>query len=169
MRIVLLLVVILCLSGCGYYFPGQGGTVPGQVNSIYIPLFVNRTAEPQLENRLTNKVSEVFSRRKSLSQVERPDLAEAILKGKIESYRSRPLAYDSQDNISEYRATMQVSAELLGGSEQQTVLWQAAETWSVDYLAADDKTRQEDLEDLAIEELSLRLAENLFYKFLDDF
>jgi outer membrane lipopolysaccharide assembly protein LptE/RlpB len=169
MRCLFCFVLTFSLLGCGYHFPGQAGNVPGQVNSVYISLFTNQTSEPQLENRMTNQVSQVFSRRKSLVQVERIDLAEAILQGTIQSYRSRPLAYDAQDNISEYRASMKVRAELLGGVEQQNVLWQATETWAVDYLADDDKTKQEDLEDQAIDELSLRLAEALFYKLLDDF
>lgn len=169
MRFLLWLALASSLFSCGYYVPGQRGNVPGEVNSVYIALFSNKTSEPQLENRMTNQVSQVFSRRKNLVQVEGVDLAEAVLRGTVLSYSSRPLAYDAQDDISEYRASMRVTAELLGGPEHQDVLWQATESWTVNYLADDDKTKQEDLEDQAIGELSLRLAEALFYKLLDDF
>jgi len=168
MKPLALLCLLLSLCACGYHFPGKSGSLPGDVKTLYIPLFVNRTAEPQLENRLTSVVSEVFARNEHISQVESPKLAEAVLEGEISAYRSQPLSYDKNDNISKYRSTMEVTAKLRQVSDGR-LLWQGNLNWEGDYVAADDKAVQEDLEQAAIEEITRRLAEELFYRMLDNF
>jgi outer membrane lipopolysaccharide assembly protein LptE/RlpB len=160
--------LIFLLIGCGYHFPGQGNILPGGGRTIYIPLFVNRTAEPQLENRLSSDVSEVFARNGRISQVESQQLADTVLEGIITSYESRALSYDRNDDISEYRATMTVEVKLRQVSDGR-LLWQGTVSWNEDYIAANDKALQQDLEQEAIEEITRRLAEELFYRVLDDF
>ena len=168
MRLLSFLVLLFCLSGCGYHFPGQAGALPGGVEQLYIPLFVNKTAEPQLEYKMTSRVSEVFSRNSKVSQVEKREQAEAILVGTIRSYQTRALSYDRNDAIGEYRSTMIVDAVLQQvGSEE--LLWEGTVTWSSEYNASKDKSAQEDLEQQAIEEITLRLAEEILYQLLDDF
>ena len=168
MRYLLTLVILLVLPACGYHFPGQGGALPGGVEKLYIPLFINKTSEVQLDNKLTSRVTEVFARNHKLSQVESPEQADALLEGRIDKYQSRALSYDKNDDISEYRATMIVSAQLRSARSKE-VLWQKSVTWSVDYTAANNKALQADLEKQAIDEISLRIAEELFYQLLDDF
>jgi len=168
MRCLAALCLLLGLTACGYHFYGQTGALPGGVRSIYIPLFINKTAEPQLENRLSSVVSEVFARNEKLSQVESADRAKAVLEGVISSYHSTPLSYDKHDNISEYRSTMVVDAKLRQVSDGR-LLWQGSVTWHADYIAAADKALQEDLEQVAINEINRRLAEELFYRLLENF
>lgn len=168
MRHIITLFFLLLLTACGYQFPGQGGALPGGVEKLYIPLFVNKTSEAQLDNKLSSRVTEVFARNSKISQVENPDQANAILVGSIDKYQSRALSYDKNDDISEYRSTMVVSAQLQSAHNKE-VLWQKTVPWSVAYKAANDKSLQADLEQQAIDEICLRLAEELFYQLLDDF
>lgn len=168
MRYLAVVVLLVGLVGCGYNFPGKGGALPGDVHKVYIPLFTNRTAEPQLENLLSSNVSEVFARNANIFQVEKQQQAEAILEGTIVSYGNRALSYDSNDDISEYRATMIVEVKLRQVTDGR-LLWQGKVSWDDEYVAADDKTVQEDLERDAIEEISLRLAEELLSRLLSDF
>jgi outer membrane lipopolysaccharide assembly protein LptE/RlpB len=167
MRLLVLLSLLLCLVGCGYNFPGKG-QLPAGVSRVYVPLFTNRTAEPLLENRLSTAVSEVFARNNRLTLVESRDEAEAILDGVIRSYSTRAISYDSNDDISEYRAQMQVEARLLQVTDGR-LLWQGNAVWDDEYAAADDKAVQEDLEREAIDEISLRIAEELLSRLIDDF
>ena len=168
MRSLLALLMLLTLVGCGYHFPGKSGSLPGGVQSLYIPLFVNRTAKPQLENKLSSRVSEVFARNGNISLVEQRSQAEAVLEGVISSYNSRAISYDQNDDISEYRATVTVEAKLRQ-VEDGHLLWSGIVTWDENYIAADDKGTQSDLEDEAIDEIGLRLSEELLYRLLDDF
>ena len=168
MRLLSFLVLLFCLPGCGYHFPGQAGALPGGVEQLYIPLFVNQTAEPQLEYKMTSRVSEVFSRNSKISQVEKVEQAEAILVGAIRSYQTRALSYDRNDTIGEYRSTMIIDA-VLQQVENEELLWKGTVSWSSEYSAATDKSVQEGLEQQAIDEISLRLAEEILYQLLDDF
>lgn len=168
MKSVLFLVLLFCLLGCGYHFPGQSGTLPGNVEKIYISLFENKTSEPSLENTLTNRISEVFSRNNYISQVEKRDEAEALLQGTIRSYTSRALSYDSDDDIGKYRATIVVDVVLKKILDEET-LWTGTVNWSEDYSSSSDKNNQQDLEQSAIDEMTLRLAEEILYELLDDF
>lgn len=164
---LLLLFILVCLSGCGYNFPGQG-PLPGGVKKVYTPLFSNRTAEPLLENELSTAVSEVFARNRQVVLIEDRQQADAVLEGVISSYGTRAISYDKNDDISEYRATMQVDAKLLQVTDGR-LLWQGVISWDDEYAADDDKAVQEDLEQNAIDEIVLRLAEEMFYNLVDNF
>jgi outer membrane lipopolysaccharide assembly protein LptE/RlpB len=168
MKQLAILALLLILSACGYHFSGPNASLPGGGRALYIPLFVNQTAEPQLENRLSSIVSEVFARAGEISLVEAQERADAVLEGVISSYQSRALSYDKNDNISEYRATMVVAAKLRQVGDGR-LLWQGTISWDGEYVAAADKALQEDLEQITIEEISRRLAEELYYRLLEDF
>lgn len=168
MKYLMIIALVFGLAGCGYHFPGKGGALPGNVKKIYLPLFVNRTAEPRLESLLSNDVSEVFARNANIQQVEDQQQADAILQGVISHYTSSALSYDKNDNISEYRATMVVEVELRRVVDGR-LLWKGTISWDDEYRAAADKAVQEDLEQAAIKEISLRIAEELLSRLLDDF
>ena len=160
--------LLFVLAGCGYNFPGQGGALPGDVQKVYLPLFANRTSEPYLETLLSNDLSEVLARNANISQVESPQQAEALLEGMIISYTSTALSYDKNDDVGEYRATIGVEVTLRQVADNK-LLWQGTVVMDDEYLAADDKNVQEDLERDAVEEISLRIAEEVLSRLLDDF
>lgn len=168
MRVLSFFILFFCLSGCGYHFPGQAGVLPGGVEKLYIPLFINKTAEPQLENKITSRVSEVFTRNSKIFQVENQNDAEAVLLGTIRNYQTRALSYDRNDDIGEYRSTMIIDA-VLRQIETEQLLWEGTVNWSAEYRADKDRSVQEDLEQQVIDEITLRLAEELLYLLLDDF
>ena len=168
MKLLTGICLLLLLSGCGYHFPGQAQTFPGEVRTVYLSLLVNRTAEPQLENQLGNMVSEVLARNGKISLVEDQKGAEAILEGVISGYETRALSYDRNDNISEYRSTMVFVAKLRRVKDGR-VLWQGRISQDGEYSGVLDKALQEDLEQQAIEKISRRMADELSYRLLEDF
>ena len=164
---VLFLVLMLFVAGCGYHFPGQGGSLPGDVERIYVHLFDNLTREPLLENSVTTAVSEQFSRRGNVRLVSMED-AEAEMFGRIRSYDTRAIAYSDDDLIRKYRASMVVEVRLVQKQTQQ-LLWDGTVRWQTEYDAAADKMMQGDEERRAQEELARRLAEEIYFRLLDDF
>jgi outer membrane lipopolysaccharide assembly protein LptE/RlpB len=163
----LTVLLLLTLLGCGYHFPDQR-TLPGGVRTLHIPLYQNRTAEPQIESLLTNDASLVLARNPQIIQLEDPTQAEAILQGVISSYKTAVVSYDSQDDISEYRVSLTLDVSLRAVTDGR-LLWQGQMAWHEEYAADDDKNRQEDLERAAVEEISLRLAEELSSRLQADF
>jgi len=162
------LILLVCLAGCGYHFPGQSGTLPGNVEKLYVQKFVNKTTEPSLENKLSSRIREVFARSSKISQVGSEEKAEAILHGTIQKYESRALSYDKNDDISVYRSAMTADVVLqrVGSKE---ILWEKTVKWSSDYRAAENKGTQEDFRQMAINDITLRLSEEILRQLFDDF
>ena len=175
MRIVLILFFVL-LAGCGYHLPGtltsQTGPsdswVGGDARVLYIQLFNNKTAQPYLENYITNALIAELSRSRLVELTEDPTLADAQLIGAVDDFESSAFAYGTTDRITDYRATMTISAQLIpkDGGE---VIWKGNLVRSEDYLAAVNKNLQLEGERLAAHQVSLRLAEALYARLLNSF
>lgn len=162
------LVLLLCLSGCGYHFSGHAGNLPGGVETLYIPLFINKTNEPRLETRLASQVSEVFSRNKKIRQVEKREAAEAVLLGTVRSYKNKSFSYDRQDGIGTYLSKMIIDVELRQ-TETNQLLWSGSINWGETYRASSDKNIQDLSRQRVLQQIILRLSEDLLYRLLDDF
>lgn len=168
LRRLILLAAVLSAAGCGYHLPGRGSSLPADVQTVYIDLFVNRTVEPFLENGLTNEVAREFARRGVLRPVADAGKADALLTGEITGYETVPISFDRNDEITEYRSLMTVSA-VLRRADTGRVLWKGGVSWSEEYPASADKAAQEDNEAAAVEIITARLAEELRFRILDGF
>jgi outer membrane lipopolysaccharide assembly protein LptE/RlpB len=168
MRGLGLLFAALLLGGCGYHLPGRGAGLPAEVQTLYIELFSNRTTEPFLENRITDRVTDRFARKRSLRLVEKRDRADAILTGVVTSYLTTPISYDRRDVITEYRSTMTIAVTLRQTADDR-VLWKGSVDWSEEYPASLDKSAQEDNEAAAIVGIVDRLSQELYFRIMENF
>lgn len=167
-RLWLLLAAVLLLGGCGYHLPGRGSGLPPEVQSLHIELFTNRTAEPFLENRITDSVTDRFARKRTLRLVEKRDLADAVLSGVVTGYNTTPISYDRNDVITEYRSTMTIAVTLRQTADDR-VLWKGSVDWSEEYPASLDKSALEDNEAAAIAVIVDRLAQELYFRIMENF
>jgi len=158
----------LLLGGCGYHLPGQSNVIPGDVRAIQVPVFSNNTTKPFLENSLTNEVISRFSRSRAMTVVSRRERSQALLHGEIINYNSVPIAYDSNDMITEYRASISLAARLVRSDNDQ-ILWKGVVTWQEDYPGNINKTVEDDSEQEAIQQISKKLADELLDRLLEDF
>ena len=166
-------VVCLCLcawlmSGCGYHLPGRGSALPDDIEKIYVEVLGNRTTEPFIENKLTTEVRDRFARRPRFEIVSDRSRADAVLSGNITHYSARAVAYDENDDIREYRAAMtaEFRFERPDGSE---LFWKGSVSWDEEFMAHEDRARQDNYETEAQDELSFRLATELFNRIVDNF
>jgi len=97
------------IAGCGYSFRG---TLPDHIQTVAVPVFVNKTGEPRIESLLTNGVVEAFSTNGRLRVVKRED-ADAVLEGEVIGYSVQSISYDSQANVRQYRLTVTLNLKLL--------------------------------------------------------
>jgi outer membrane lipopolysaccharide assembly protein LptE/RlpB len=167
-RLLLPFLLLLSVAGCGYRYSGGDAGLLAGVGTLRIDLFDNRTAEPYLENRVTDDVVLWFGRTPGLRLVESGGQADAILSGTVVAYSTDPIAYDSRDRISEYRSLMTVEAQLLSTAAGQ-VLWKGRVEWSEEYPSEPDKSVQEDNESAAIAVIADRIAQQLHARILDGF
>ena len=168
MRILLILLVLL-VSGCGYHVPGASDPwVGGDARVVYIQLFENTTVQPYLDDYMTDALVEELSRSRLFELTENTDAAEVLIGGTIDSFTSNAISYSSTDTITDYRATMGITVKLMQNSNDQ-VLWQEKMRRSEDYSAAVNKNLQLEGERLAARQVARRLAEDIRAQLLNNF
>ena len=168
MRIVLMLLFVV-LSGCGYHSPGSSDTwVGGDARVLYVQLFDNQTAQPYLDNYITDAVVAELSKSRLVVLTETPSSADVRLTGNVTGFTSSALAYGTSDQITEYRAAMKVSARLLDNDGNE-VLWQEKLSRSENYLATVNKNLQLEGERVSARQVSKRLAEDIYSSLLNSF
>jgi outer membrane lipopolysaccharide assembly protein LptE/RlpB len=163
-----LLLAIFLLSGCGYHQPGRSANLPPEVQTLYVELFSNRTTEPLLENFITDRVVDRFARTGRLRLVESRESADAVLSGLVTGYSTASISYDRRDIITEYRSIMTISVVLRQKSDER-VIWKGNVDWSEEYPASPDKSAQEDNEAAAIDVICDRLAQELYFRIMENF
>lgn len=168
MRIFCLLLAV-ALGGCGYHTPGASHDwAGGDARHLYVALFDNLTAEPYLENYITDALVAELSRSRLVTLTEAVELADVRLLGEVKDFHSHAVAYGTTDQITEYRATMTVAVRLVGRGGEE-LLWSESLQRSEDYLASVSKNLQLEGERLAAQQVARRLAEDIYASLLNSF
>ncbi len=79
--------------------------LPAYMSKLAIPTFQNRTGEPNLENELTQQLTQDFLVDGRLSLTD-PDQADAVLQGTIIKYVKEPLLLDVHNTPQQYKLRM---------------------------------------------------------------
>ena len=167
-QIALCLLCFLLFYACGYRFSGTGA-FPGDVEYIFIEVIENRTSKIGVERIVTNQLIFEFSRQRESSLVSKLDEADAIIKGSINSIRTRTISRLDTEVANEREVVMKVDLRLIK-QEGGSVIWAAnglsdREAFDV----TDSKIQTERNEEAAIRRLSERLSERIFNRLTDNF
>lgn len=96
----------LFLASCGYHFSGEGeGPKPG-LKYVAIPVFENRTSEPDLGALFAGALRQEFIRRGPI-QIVPVEEAEAVFKATITSIYITPVAHRPVENVVSNRITIE--------------------------------------------------------------
>jgi len=100
----------LGLGGCARYT--LGSNLPPGIKSVYVPVFINKAGEPNLEFETTNRTIEEFQKDGSL-KIAPQDQADTVLEVTLTHYRLTPLRYrkNQATTAQEYRLT--ITADLV--------------------------------------------------------
>ncbi len=156
----------LFFSACGYRFRGRGD-FPNHIQSVKVKMFENHSAETGVETIFTNDFIYEFTRSKKVNVVS-SDTADAIFAGVIKSIYTATIARKGVHTTLEQRvyATMDLTLTDPDG----TVIWSAQGVSDNEAFAvSDNKQTTERNKRNAIEILSKRLAEAIYYRLTDDF
>jgi hypothetical protein len=107
MRRAWVLVAVL-LGGCGYRVTAANARLPRGITALRIPLFSNRTAEPDLEATLTQAFREHYARAGVLA----PEATTARLEGTILAVSNPPILA-SPGRGPTYRLSLVVQVKLI--------------------------------------------------------
>lgn len=168
MRHLAAVAALLCLTACGYRLAGDVMPLPQGVETLHVTLFENRTSAPYLHNDLTDGLLRRLLRVPELDVQNRVESADAVLSGAVLNYSIEVAAYDSADAPQQYRAVVEVEAQLKRPTTGR-VLWRGHVLQSAEFLADPDLGRQADLERQAQRLIAERLADDIYAMMTADF
>lgn len=149
---------LLSTSACGYRLGAHPCESPVAAKSIAIPLFENDSFEPRLENLFTMAFRERIKAMPCLS-LGSGEEADALLKGRIVSVDSYPVAVNEDFFATEYRmhVVLALCLERCGDGE---VLWREDRLEEeVSFYATSDPLLLKDNREEALMRLSSRISE----------
>lgn len=114
-----LLLLGLGCAACAHYSTSSG--IAGGIRSLAIPVAANETAEAQIAERLTARISEAFDKDGRLRVVDEGS-AEAVLKLRIASVEDRPFTYTAAEETQQYRFRVAVDALLVKSEDESQLL-----------------------------------------------
>ena len=119
---LLLLVVLLLPSGCGYRFVADSSLLPKDTRTLFVEPFVNRSRDVGLEHELASAMRSEFYRRGPLRVVDQSDLADVIVSGVIRPFENSVASVNGFDEVLQYSTVMIVDLTLRQ-RETNTILW----------------------------------------------
>jgi hypothetical protein len=120
---VLLAVLAIAVSACGYTLAGRGSFLPASIRTIGVPAFTNTTSVYQLDSVVTDKVrSELIGRGRYKVLPQETDV-DAVLKGEISSVTLTPTAFNDQQQATRYQIVVVAKVEFIDVAGKKT-LWQ---------------------------------------------
>lgn len=122
--IIILAILLMAMSSCGYGLSGKGSLVPEGARTIAVPAFINNTNEPYVDVEVTKAVVDEFiaDGRLRIVDVEAADLA---LRGNVVKYEVTALSFTTDSFVQQYRVRIVVNASLEDLRAKKT-LWKEA-------------------------------------------
>ncbi len=162
------------LAGCGYTLVGQASTIPEDVRKVYIESLVNETQRAQVEQILTQAITdEMVTRRRNFTVSSNASDADAILRGKVVSFDVRALTFDPNglaDNLEiSITADMRFERPPAPGQDEGEAIWSNSRYFFREDYPVEEGADFFDRENLAIEETSVRFAETMVTDLLEGF
>jgi len=119
---VLLVLLALVGSGCGYALAGRGSFLPTDIRTVGIPKLDNRSTMFQVEEVITEKIRAEFIGRGKYAVT--PDAlgADAVLTGEITSVTVQPVGFNEQQLGSRYLFTLAMRVQFAHARTNE-VLW----------------------------------------------
>jgi len=117
---LIILLAILAVSGinCGYRV---GSLLPSDLKTVAIPMFINKTPEPELESLVTNGVIQETIADGTL-ELSSEENADTLLEGEIIDYRREPIRFSNDQVTRQYRLIIAVSL-VFTNLKTKEILW----------------------------------------------
>lgn len=164
-----LLLALALPWGCGYHLAGKGSTLPPHVQRVSVPLFENRTTQPEIAQRLTEQVTNELIGRGVEIESGAADAADAILQGVVNTYTSVPVGIGTDGRATRYEIVIQVAAELRDLRDESLIWKDEHFLFRRQYAVDPNEATSIDRAIVAIEEVSRDLARSMVAAILEGF
>jgi len=162
---------LLAAAGCGYHLVGATSTLPARLQKLYVAPFANQTSRAEVDQRLTEQVSQEWVRRGRFQLVSSSDQADAVLSGTVVAVNVNPVQFDQVGRATQYQLTVIADIQLVDRTgEKPVVLWHdkgfsLSQPYQVDVNTTDYFDREVEAMDL----LATNFARNLVVTILEGF
>ncbi len=168
------ILVLLSLTGCGYTLVGRASNLPEDIQDVYIEPLRNDTARAQVEQILTQAITDEMLTRRRFNVVNDTSEADAVLGGSVLSLTTRSLEFDPDGLASSLEVTITADISFsrvpTAGQEEGEVVWSNARyVFRQSYEVLDGGLDYQNRETIALEEVSDRFARTLVTDLLEGF
>lgn len=164
----------LGLLGCGYTLAGKASNIPEDIREVYVEPLENATSRSQVEQILTQAITEELVTRRRFSIVNSAAEADAILGGTVLDFGVRPVTFDSDGLATNFEivitADMAFKRVPSAAEDEGEAIWSNARyIFREDYVLEGDGASYFDRENIAIEETAIRFADTMVTDLLEGF
>ena len=110
---------LFLIIGCSYY--SMAGSIPASINNIYIPLIENDTAEFEISENLTSKITQEIAVQNILKIVDNSNSDSTIL-GVITSASDKPFTFNSNEQVDEYRFSISLKILWIDNENEKNLI-----------------------------------------------
>jgi outer membrane lipopolysaccharide assembly protein LptE/RlpB len=154
-RVLAAVLVALSLAGCGYTLRTS---LPPGIKSIHVPVLVNRTQEPGIEDFITQALTQAVVQASRVRIAANAREADASLEGSIVEYRLTALSFDRNTNVTSYRLILGLSLTFRD-LRQNRVMWQQDRIEErADFVVAGQVTQTLARENFAVQRAAVDVA-----------
>lgn len=151
-----ILLVILFLGGCGYYFPH---IYSGPARTIYMPNWENRTSKLGLNNDVYQSLSRWFQKSEALNLTRERQGADLILAGEIMSIDLPSVSWANVSTATDIKVRLYVRY-VLKDLRTGDILWEEPrKLYTEDYSA---RTISTAAEDQALDKIIENMSEDIY-------
>lgn len=157
---VLLAAMIVGLAGCTGY--RLGTTLPKGIDSIYVPVFVNKSGEPLLENQATDAAKQEFQKDGTLDvmpEASQADLLLDVVLTKVELEATR-FDRDNTKTAKEYRVNIHATLTVTVTRTAKVMTKKTIVGQTTFYPGADLNTSKREAMPKAAEDLAHKIVES---------
>jgi TolB-like protein len=171
-RLLALLPLTVALIGavsCGYRLVGQGSVLPETIRVIALIPFDNRTARPEIEQRITEEIARELAKRGKYRVVPERSGAQALLEGAVTGLRTNPVQFNPEGRATRVETVVTIQATLRDLSNDE-ILWnQSGLIFREQYDVPETEAGFFDEETLALEEIARGAAGAVVTSILEGF
>ncbi|MBI3450454.1 MAG: LptE family protein [Acidobacteria bacterium] len=154
---------------CGYRLAGHNQLLPPSVKTIGILPFGNETRRAEVDQRITEQVTQTFISRGGYRTVSTAEGADAVLKGQVTGYDVNPVNVGRDGRATVYEVIVSANVELKDASSEKVYFRSDHFVFKRQYGVSRSATQFIDAEIVAINEVAHDFAESVVTSILEGF
>ena len=159
----------LAATACGYRLAGRNLLLPPEVRTIGIPPFGNATRQPEVEQRITEKVTVAFVSRGGYRTLPTADGADVVLRGEVTGYDQNPVNVGPDGRATRYEVVVTAKVELRDEKADKLYFRSDHFVFKRQYDVLRSAVTFTDREIVAIDEVATDFAESVVTSVLEGF